>query len=99
MLSQENILKLIEDSIASLRRIDLIKEDLTVSSDTVLLGSGSVLDSIAFVTFITDVEDRLNRETGQELFLVLTDIHEFNTESSYLTVSVLVHHIVKLTQS
>ena len=98
MLSEERALQLITDSIASLRRVGLIEEDLTVTGDTVLLGTGSVLDSIAFVTFVTDVEERLDRETNQELYLVLTDIHEFNTESANLSAAMLARYMAKLAQ-
>ncbi len=96
MLSEERALQLITDSIASLRRVGLIEEDLTVTGDTVLLGTGSLLDSIAFVTFVTDVEERLERETNQELYLVLTDIHEFSTESAYLSAATLAHYMAQL---
>ena len=99
MLSQEYALQLIGDSIAGLRRVGLIEEDLTVTGDTVLLGSGSALDSIAFVTLVTDIEERLNRETGKELYLVLTDIHEFNTDSAHLSAALLARYMAKLAQS
>ena len=97
MLSPERALKLIQDSIASLRRVGLIEADLTVTGNTVLLGTGSPLDSIAFVTFVTDVEERLGRETNQELYLVLTDIHEFNTDAASLSADILARYMVKLT--
>ncbi len=99
MLSEQHALQLIADSIASLRRVGLIEEELTVTSDMVLLGSGSALDSIAFVTFVTDVEERLNRETGKEFYLVLTDIHEFNTDSANLTAAKLAGYIAQLAKS
>jgi hypothetical protein len=82
-----------------LLRAGLIEIDMTVTGDTVLLGAGSQLDSIAFVTFVTEMEDRLNRETGQELYLVLTDIHEFNMDSAQLSVDTLARYVVKLAQS
>jgi len=96
MLTLERALQLIQDSIVGLRRVGLIDADLTVTGNTVLLGIGSPLDSIAFVTFVTDVEERLNRETGQELYLVLTDIHDFNPESASLTGDMLARYLVNL---
>ena len=71
---------------------------MTLTGDTVLLGTGSPLDSIAFVTFVTDVEERLGRETDQELYFDLTDIHEFNTEAASLSADTLARYLVKLTQ-
>jgi hypothetical protein len=99
MISEEDALQLIVDSIASLQRAGLIEANLMITCDTVLLGSGSRLDSIAFVTFVTDLEERLNRMTGQELYLVLTDIHEFNAETAYLSATMLARFIAHLTQS
>ena len=99
MITQENALQLIQASIASLRRAGLIEEDITVTGDTVLLGPGSALDSIAFVTFVTDIEERLNRETGQDLYIVLTDIHEFNIESAHLSVATLARYVAALAGS
>ncbi len=99
MLTPERALQMIQDSILNLRRVGLIDADLMVTSNTVLLGIGSPLDSIAFVTFVTDVEERLNHETGQELYFVLTDIHEFNTDSAQLSVDTLTRYMVKLAQS
>lgn len=99
MLSPDRALQLIQESIASLRRAGLIETDITVTGDTVLLGAGSELDSIGFVSFVIEMEDRLNRETGKELYLVLTDIHEFNTDSAQLSADTLARYAVKLAQS
>ena len=98
MLSYERALQLLQDSLASLHRSGLLETDLRLTDDTVLLGTGSLLDSIAFVTFVTDVEERLGRATNQELYLILTDIHEFNTDSVSLSAGALARYLVKLAQ-
>ena len=97
MITKEFISKLINESLSSLQRTGLIKQEVTIDKDTVLLGTGSPLDSIAFVTLVTDLEDRLNRETGQELSLVLNEIHEFNVNAPYLTAETLSKYMIKLT--
>ncbi len=99
MLTVDRTMEIMQESIASLRHGGLLETDMTVTGDTVLLGAGSQLDSIAFVTFVTEMEDRLNRETGQELYLVLTDIHDFNPESANLSADTLARYVVKLAQS
>lgn len=96
MISEERALQLIQESINSLTRVRLIEQDVNVRGDTVLLGVGTPLDSIAFVTFMTDMEDRLSQETSQEIFLVLNDIHEFNYQNAYLSVGILARYIVGL---
>lgn len=98
MISYECAVELIQDSLSSLQRVGLIKQEVAVRDDTVLLGTGSPLDSIAFVTFITDLEDRLIQETNQELFLVLNEIQEFNIDDPYLTAGTIAQYIVGLTE-
>jgi acyl carrier protein len=98
MLTHNSALELIQKSCDSLQRVGLLEKEITIQNSTVLLGSGSPLDSIAFVTFVTELEDRLNRSEGQEdLFLILKDIHEYNTDDSSLTAGVLASYLTRLT--
>jgi acyl carrier protein len=97
MISGERAYQLIQDTMSSLWRSGLIKQDVTIEKNTVLLGTGSPLDSLAFVTLVAELEDRLNRETGQDLSLVLDEIHEFNVNVPYLTAETLSRYMIKLT--
>jgi hypothetical protein len=98
MLTHNSALELIQKSCDSLQRVGLLEKEMTVQDGTVLLGSGSPLDSIAFVTFVTELEDRLSRAEQQEdLFLVLKDIHEYNSDDSSLTAGVLARYLTRLT--
>jgi hypothetical protein len=97
MISSERAMELIQDSLTSLQQAGLIGQETPLGGNTILLGAGSSLDSIAFVTFVTELEDRLNRETGQELSLVLNEIHEFNVNVPYLTAETLSKYMIKLT--
>jgi hypothetical protein len=99
MITREHTLQLIQQSFDSLQRSGLLEQAIQVGDGTVLLGAGSPLDSIAFVTFITDLEDRLNRETGQELYLVLGDIHNFNLGNPHLSAGTLAQYATGLTET
>jgi acyl carrier protein len=94
LITQERAVELIQESIVSLRRAGLLERDLAVSEDTVLLGMGSGLDSVAFVTLISDLEDRLSRETGVDQFLVLDDLHGFSADQPSLLVRDLAPYLV-----
>jgi hypothetical protein len=94
LITHERSLALIRESIDGLRRAGLLERDIDVDEDTVLLGMGSELDSVSFVTLISDLEDRLSRETGKDQFLVLDDLHEFNSEDPSLTVRTLAPYLV-----
>jgi acyl carrier protein len=98
LITRERSVEMIQESIHSLRRAGLLEHDLVVDEGTVLLGMGSELDSIAFVTLISDLEDRLSRETERDQFLVLDDLHEFNSEEPSLTVRTLAPYLVEVAQ-
>ena len=98
MITHERSVEMIQESIRSLRKAGLLEHDLVVDESTVLLGMGSELDSIAFVTLISDLEDRLSRETEHDQFLVLDDLHEFNSEEPSLTVRTLAPYLVEVAQ-
>src|SRR3712207_930552 len=98
MVSRERALQLIQESMNALQRARLIEEEVIVREDTVLFGQGSALDSLAFVTFVTELEDRLNLETNQEMYLVLDNIHEFNADAPYLSAGTLAGYIVRMTE-
>ena len=74
MLTKENAYKLLVECIESLIRSESIEAIENISEETIILGIGSTMDSISFVTFITEVEDRLQNETGSEIYLVLNQI-------------------------
>lgn len=90
--------KIITNSIASLVRSGTISTSDDINAETVLLGRGSVLDSLGFITLVTDLEDRLEAVIGRETYLVLDDINEFNINNPALTVAVLAQYIEKLSQ-
>ena len=69
---------------------------MTVEPTTVILGSGTVLDSLGFVTFISDMEERISAAAGQEYYLILTEIHEYNAEEAFLSAGTLARYIEKI---
>ena len=92
----EKALQIIQESMDSLHRSGLLDESITVSTDTAIMGKGSPLDSISFVTFITDLEDRLNLESDTEVFFVLNDIGDFDINNPFLSAKAIANYIVKL---
>lgn len=73
-MTRERAMELVRETFASLRRSGILERDIVAGEGTVLLGRGSELDSIAFVTFVTDLEERVRRETGKEFFLTLDEL-------------------------
>ena len=94
--SRERILQLLQKSIDHLQHSGMLEQPVVIDDNTVLLGSDAALDSLVFVAFITDVEERLNAETGRDLVLVLKDIPDFDSDEPNLPVDTLVRHLILL---
>ena len=100
-VSKEKAMEIIADVFESLYRTESIESKVDVNKETVVLGPGSPLDSMGFVTFITELEDRLIDETDDDIYLIINDIHEFNIASytdQFLAVGVVAEFIEKLTE-
>lgn len=93
MIQEQRVLDLLQESFDSLHRTGLVKDPIRVDGDTVLLGGGSTVDSIAFVTLVADFEDRLDRENGTPIYIVLSEIHDFNPAKSSLSAGTLARYI------
>lgn len=98
-MTELRAIEIIQEALDSLHRIGLTVQRVDAQADTVLFGAGSPLDSIGFVTFITEMEDRLSAETGREIYLIIKDIHEFSADTPYLTVGKLASYIANLSAS
>ena len=69
-----------------------IEDQLIVDENLLLLGDGSLLDSLAIVSIIVDIEAAISREFGSPL--LLTDNRAMSQESSpFLTIRTLVDYI------
>ena len=95
-MTQKHAMELITASLEKLKKNDMLSKDVEVSDGLVLLGVGSPLDSIDFVVFTTDLEERISNEKKEDFYLVLSDIREFNISRPLLSVAALAEYIVQL---
>jgi acyl carrier protein len=86
-------LTLMQESFDSMQRSGMIEVTIMVTPETIVLGTGSMLDSLGFVTLISDLEERVSAETGREHYLILTEIHEANSDQAFLSAGVLANYI------
>jgi len=86
-VTYERSLQLIQEAFDSLHEAQLLEQHIDATEDTILIGTGTLLDSIGFVTFITELEDRIQLETGEDFPLVLGDIYDASPDQGRLTVS------------
>ena len=97
-MTENDALKMIEMSLDKLKAYKMIPEDTVFSESLTLLGPGSPLDSIGFVTFITDIEERISIETDKEIYLVLNEISDFNVNQSHLLAEQLARYLMKVSE-
>ncbi len=95
-MNRDAALGVIGDAIVALRQGDLLQTSTAFGEDFILLGEASDLDSIAFITLITEVEDRLFLATGKKLFIALTNIQSFDPDKPEFTAGSLAAHLVEL---
>jgi len=96
MSATDDMIKLMRESIDGLRSSGIIEKPFELAPDIVIFGTDSPLDSIGFVTFVTDMEDRLGAATGKEISITLLDIDDFNESDPHLTVKRLADFLVRI---
>lgn len=78
MIAEHGVLELVQESFDSLYRVGFVKHATKVNGDTVVPGTRSTLDSIAFGTLVADFEQQLDREHGAPIYIVSSDVHKSN---------------------
>ena len=69
-------------------------EQIAIGEDTPLLGGDSQLDSLAFVSLVGDLEERLHQTTGQDI--VLVGELDPNGDHPFRSVATLADRIVEI---
>jgi hypothetical protein len=96
-ITRSEALETIRSSIETVNAERPPTEQIAVSDDTALLGRSSQLDSLAFVAFIADLEDRLRRATGEE-FVLVSELTSAEEHRPFRSISALADHIVTMAQ-
>ncbi len=96
MLTLEKTLEIMQVALDSLHRSGVVENHFRMDTETVLLGPGSQLDSMGFVTLITDIEERISGIIGSEFFVVLPDLEEMYPQAASLTVQMLANFLIKV---
>lgn len=97
-MDSNKALQLMQATFSSMYRSGMMEEELAVTPETIILGTGSSLDSLGFVTFISDLEERVSSEAGKDYYLILTEIHEANADQAFLSAGVLATYIETITK-
>ena len=92
MLSEQQIENVVLGSLMTLNNEKQEGQKIPVSNETILLGSGTLLDSLDFILIITDIEEQLNVLTGQDVPLAV-DLQAFEDDNPFRSVATLRNHI------
>ncbi|MBM4433632.1 MAG: hypothetical protein FJ028_00705 [Chloroflexi bacterium] len=88
-MKRDEALELMREILEGLRRSGLAEAGDPLGAETVLIGAGAALDSVGFVTFIAELEDRLSAGRREPVELILTDVWQFNRDDPFLSAGVL----------
>lgn len=95
-MTKDEIIALMAESANALHETGLVDQAFHVTPGALVFGEGSPLDSIGFVTFVTDVEERLCAKTGKDIVVALLDIDNFDESTPMLSVDKLSDYLVRL---
>lgn len=95
-MKREEIIKMVKEVFAGMEESGVLSEHIDLDESMVLIGPDAILDSIAFVTLFTDLEDRLSEVAGEDVYLLIDEVHAFNPEDTFLTLHVLVDYVDKM---
>ena len=98
MLTKQQANEMVLESLVALNEEKEEGEKIPVSADTVLLGTGTGLDSLDLIFVITNIEDRLYDLGNREIQLA-ADAQSFEGDHPFRTVATLGEHIAAIMQS
>jgi acyl carrier protein len=93
-LKRTEVLDLIEQCLIALNAERPDDDQISVGEDTLLLGGESQLDSLDFVAFVADLEERLQVSTGRDF--VLVGELDSSESQAFREVSALADRIVEM---
>lgn len=94
-MTSDTALQVMAEALESLRRSGIAEAGSVLTAETVLIGPDAVVDSVGFVTFVAEIEDRLSRGLDEPIELILTDIWQFNAEDPSLKAGALADYCAR----
>ena len=97
MISTSQSLQIMQSSLDNLFQAGMLDEKVTIDLETPLFGEGSTLDSMGFVTFVTEVEEQVIEVVNKDIFIVLSDIEELYPNEPSLNASMFSSYLQSIT--
>lgn len=96
MIAEQKVRDIISESLQKVFDSKIVSKEFPINDDTPLIGMGGNLDSVAFVVFATEVEERIEEEIGREFILKLQEIHDLNEDKDALIVGDMARLVTKI---
>lgn len=94
-LKRTDVLDLIKQCLIALNAERRDDDPIPIAEDTPLLGGESQLDSLTFVAFVADLEERLQASTGHD-FVLVGELDASENRHPFRNVSTLADRIVEM---
>ena len=95
ILTRYDALQAIRGSLETVNSERSAEEQIAIADETALLGREAALDSLAFVTFVADLEERLRGSTGED-FVLVGEAVASGGKHPFRSVAALADHIVEM---
>ncbi len=95
-ITEQKVKEIICNSLKKVINSGIVPKKFAINDDTALIGMGGNLDSVAFVVFATEVEERIEEEIGREFILKLQEIHDLNEDKNALIISDMYRLVTKI---
>lgn len=86
MIPEKRLKELILQCLENVRQLSPSYQRMEINDNTMVLGAGSPLDSIAFAAFAADFEEKIEDEIGHEYALKVDEIYDLEEGRSSCTV-------------
>lgn len=85
--------ELVEQCLEDLNQNGSINLENALSEEQNLLGNDAILDSVSFITFILELEERLTEEFETSFELLLDEIPGFSVDNPSLSIDGLIDYL------
>ncbi len=94
-MQEKNLNKLFEDVIIKLKKSNSIQKNAKINDNTIVNGSLSPFDSVAFIELTTILEEEIEKLNKKSFHIILNEISQFKKGAGTIKIKDLKKYILK----
>jgi hypothetical protein len=98
-MNLKDAIEIIQKCFDNLESAGLITSKIIVNEKTIIIGEGSILDSIGFVTLVTELEEKISEQLNKDVFFVIDEIQEFDLNNPFLSAEQFAKYMIRFSGS